>query len=157
MILYVIYYISEVSYGCGPHVLLLTVKGHVYSWGSNGYGELGHGRTSVYEGTPKLIDDLQLSGVMITHIACGGFHSLALSNSGEVIIVKTCGLVFKYCIHVYSLNYVYYIFIIILSQICDYTVQVYSWGFNNCGQLGSANTISHYRPKKIAGELGRSI
>lgn len=75
--------VASISYGSGPHILALTNDGMVYSWGSNGYGQLGSGSTAVHNSTPILIGHL-LKDVTITKIACGGFHSLALSNTGMV-------------------------------------------------------------------------
>ena len=74
--------IAHISYGNGPHVLALTTTGMVYSWGHNGYGQLGHGTTSIYSGNPALVS----SGFThkVIRIACGGFHSVALMENGEV-------------------------------------------------------------------------
>lgn len=74
--------IAHVSYGNGPHVLALASSGTVYSWGHNGYGQLGHGATSMYSGNPSLLS----SGFThkVIRIACGGFHSVALMENGEV-------------------------------------------------------------------------
>lgn len=75
--------IITIAYSSGPHILALTREGAVFAWGSNGYGQLGCGSTAVYNSSPKLIEHL-LCGITITKVACGGFHSLALSNEGEV-------------------------------------------------------------------------
>ena len=34
------------SYGSGPHVLAYTETGELYSWGHNGYCQLGNGSTN---------------------------------------------------------------------------------------------------------------
>ena len=34
------------SYGSGPHVLAYTETGDLYSWGHNGYCQLGNGTTN---------------------------------------------------------------------------------------------------------------
>lgn len=39
----------------------------------------------MYDGTPKIVNQT-LSGVTVVKIACGGFHSMALSADGEVIL-----------------------------------------------------------------------
>lgn len=38
--------IIDLAYGSGPHVLALTKTGEVYSWGHNGYCQLGNGNTN---------------------------------------------------------------------------------------------------------------
>lgn len=49
------------------------------AWGINDYGQLGNG-TTTYETTPTRV--LGLEEVSIADIAAGGWHSLALSDSG---------------------------------------------------------------------------
>ena len=75
--------ITSIAYGSDPHVLALTKDGSVYGWGANGYGQIGSGSTSVHSNSPKLINHA-LGGVTVSKIACGGFHSLALSDKGDV-------------------------------------------------------------------------
>ena len=72
-----------VQVACGmSHVLALTNDGKLYSWGSNSEGQLGLGTDVRNEIKPKLISCL--AGVPISLIACGGYHSLAISKSGAV-------------------------------------------------------------------------
>lgn len=75
--------ISSISAGNGPHVLALTRNGDIYSWGHNGYGQLGHGDTSIHTRIPGIIGST-LSGVPIGEVACGAYHSMALSKNGKV-------------------------------------------------------------------------
>lgn len=85
--------VDEVS--CGKeHVLMLNKEhGTVYSFGLGSRGQLGHGQVNP-EKTPKRIE--ALAGIRIKQVASGGWHSLALSEFGDI----------------------------------------YSWGWNECGQLG---------------------
>ncbi len=72
--------VSAIS--CGSyHSLALTESGLVFSWGSNGRGQLGigHTRNSI---KPQLINNR--SNVFIKKIRCGRFHSLLLSNDGDI-------------------------------------------------------------------------
>lgn len=80
---------------CGKeHVLLLNENhGTVYSFGLGSRGQLGHGQVDS-EKTPRRVE--ALTGIQIKQVAAGGWHSLALSEFGDV----------------------------------------YSWGWNECGQLG---------------------
>lgn len=73
-----------VQIACGmKHALALTNNGELYSWGSNSEGQLGLGVDIRYEIKPKLINTL--AGVPIAFIACGGYHSIAISKSGIII------------------------------------------------------------------------
>lgn len=73
-----------VQVACGmSHVIALTNDGKLYSWGSNSEGQLGLGTDVRNEIKPKLISSL--AGVPISFIACGGYHSLAISKSGNVM------------------------------------------------------------------------
>jgi alpha-tubulin suppressor-like RCC1 family protein len=64
------------------HSLATTGKeGEVLSFGNGMFGQLGHGR----EGNavvPRLIEALR--GVVVKHVAAGGFHSMVLTGGGEV-------------------------------------------------------------------------
>jgi RCC1 and BTB domain-containing protein len=102
--------ITQIVFGCGPHLLALTSNGAIYSWGGNGYGQLGHGKTAVHNHTPKPVNMMPL-GIAISAVSCGGYHSLALTKDGEV----------------------------------------YAWGFNSCGELGTGDVISRYSPTKVTG------
>jgi len=82
------------SLSCGKeHVLLLTVDGNVLSFGSGSRGQLGLGSLESRD-SPTVLEVLQ--PLHITMISAGGWHSVALSNTGDV----------------------------------------YSWGWNQSGQLG---------------------
>ncbi|CAL7935973.1 unnamed protein product [Xylocopa violacea] len=72
-----------VQIACGiEHALALTNNGELYSWGSNIEGQLGLGKDASYEIKPQLIS--ALVGIPIAFIACGGYHSIAISKSGAV-------------------------------------------------------------------------
>ena len=57
--------------------------GDLYSWGHNGYCQLGNGSTNQGP-TPSLVTT-NLLGKKIIEVACGSHHSMALTNDGEVI------------------------------------------------------------------------
>ena len=63
------------------HSLILTESGKVFSYGVGTEGILGHGdETTLYE--PKEINEL--SKFKIIDIKCGGFHCVAVTDSGAV-------------------------------------------------------------------------
>jgi alpha-tubulin suppressor-like RCC1 family protein len=68
---------------CGKeHVLLLDMtSGHVFSFGLGSRGQLGHSTVDA-ETAPKIIE--ALAGIHIKHVAAGGWHSLALSDIGDI-------------------------------------------------------------------------
>lgn len=83
--------VTEFVYGSGPHVIAITSQGELYSWGHNGYGQLGQG-VSITIGhgcTPERIQG-SLSGVRIVKVACGGHHTLALTQEGQVSTYNRC-------------------------------------------------------------------
>ena len=72
--------LSQVSFG-GSHMLALTRSGQVYTLGDGSLGQLGHGNLASCP-EPRLLS--QLAGRTVAQVACGGSHSLALSEHGEV-------------------------------------------------------------------------
>jgi len=100
------------AYGSGPHVLAFTESGELYSWGHNGYCQLGNGSTN--QGlTPSLIQN-SLTGKRVVSVSCGSHHSLCLTSDGDI----------------------------------------FSWGQNNCGQIGSGNTTNQSTPRKVTASFG---
>ena len=104
--------VLDFAYGSGPHVLAITELGDLYSWGHNGYSQLGHSG-STQPVLPTRVSGL--TGIQIIQICCGSHHSLSLTSDGEV----------------------------------------YAWGYNNCGQIGSGNSFveSEVVPGEYPGHL----
>lgn len=57
------------------------MKGKVYCWGSNIFGQLGNNKDGSAS-TPKLI--IPIKDIFIDQISCGENHCLALSATGEL-------------------------------------------------------------------------
>jgi alpha-tubulin suppressor-like RCC1 family protein/tRNA A-37 threonylcarbamoyl transferase component Bud32 len=77
-----------VMISCGRyHSMALTECGHVYSWGSNGCGQLGIGNT-FSSNKPKFVAvvDENKSNVFIEKISCGSEYSLLLSSDGFIYV-----------------------------------------------------------------------
>lgn len=104
--------ITDISFGSGPHVLAVTAEGEVYSWGHNGYCQLGNGSSN--QGIHPSSLSQFFSGQLVVKVACGSHHSLALTRDGEI----------------------------------------YAWGQNNCGQVGTGTTANQPTPRKISSVIG---
>ncbi|CAK8565352.1 unnamed protein product [Lathyrus sativus] len=65
----------------GQHVALVTKQGEIFSWGEESGGRLGHGVDSDVP-HPKLIDSL--SNTNIELVACGEYHTCAVTLSGDL-------------------------------------------------------------------------
>ncbi|XP_055373246.1 probable E3 ubiquitin-protein ligase HERC4 isoform X2 [Condylostylus longicornis] len=99
---------NVIQIACGKyHSLALTNNGDLYAWGGNSYGQIGNGVTSEKVTKPTLVSSL--SGLPISFIGCGGFHSFILSKSGAV----------------------------------------YGWGKNTFGQLGINDETSKNHPTQL--------
>lgn len=74
-------HVSFVS--CGKeHSLAVCPKGRVFAWGADSEGQLGIEEFKEIIFTPKKIKTL--NGVRIIQVSCGDYHSLALSEDGQV-------------------------------------------------------------------------
>ncbi|CAO2831173.1 unnamed protein product [Amaranthus hypochondriacus] len=62
--------------------MALTEEGKLWTWGANSNYELGTG-DKVGGWKPRLISSLE--DVRLVQIACGGYHSLALTEDGKVL------------------------------------------------------------------------
>ncbi|XP_075479100.1 PH, RCC1 and FYVE domains-containing protein 1-like [Primulina tabacum] len=67
---------------CGVrHAALVTRQGEVFSWGEESGGRLGHGVGKDVT-QPRLVESLSFCGVDL--VACGEFHSCAVTMGGEL-------------------------------------------------------------------------
>ncbi|TMW56352.1 hypothetical protein Poli38472_006362 [Pythium oligandrum] len=70
------------SLACGYyHTVCVADDGTVYSFGRNDYGQLGLGHKR-HTPTPSLVDTL--GRMRVVQVACGCYHTLALSDDGKV-------------------------------------------------------------------------
>ncbi|KAM0728094.1 RCC1 and BTB domain-containing protein 1 [Formica fusca] len=162
--------IKTFAYGSGPHVLALTEKGEIYSWGHNGYCELGNGTCN--QGlTPTLVNMPTLgAGLNMKHIvdvACGSHHSLVLTEDGEVYAwgQNNCGqvgsslstnqgaprqvnsnLTGKKVVHISCGQ--------TSSMVVTDNGEVYGWGYNGVGQLGIGNYVNQMTPSRVGSLIG---
>ncbi|KAJ4882465.1 Regulator of chromosome condensation (RCC1) family with FYVE zinc finger domain [Raphanus sativus] len=65
----------------GQHAVLVTKQGESFSWGEESEGRLGHGVDSNVQ-HPKLVEALSTTNIEL--VACGEYHSCAVSLSGDL-------------------------------------------------------------------------
>ncbi|XP_077246976.1 regulator of chromosome condensation (RCC1) family with FYVE zinc finger domain-containing protein [Tasmannia lanceolata] len=65
----------------GKHAALVTRQGEVFCWGEEKGGRLGH-KINMDVSCPKIVESL--TGVHVESIACGEYHTCALTLSGEL-------------------------------------------------------------------------
>jgi alpha-tubulin suppressor-like RCC1 family protein len=145
------------------HCIARNSSGKVYCWGYNFWGCLGIGSKDRGYHKPKL--NQYLNNEFVIDISCGYYHSLVLTNCGEVYAWggNRVGQIGNGCngwnsdqlipIKVNGFNNER---VVMIS--CGYwnsmalteCGHVYSWGWNKFGQLGIGNTVHSNEPKFVA-------
>ncbi len=81
-------FVSVVS--CGQyHSVALTSRGQIFTWGSNQHGQLGlDSADALPTGNQRvwLPGEVKLEGVIFVDVSAGGFHTLALTDSGQLYV-----------------------------------------------------------------------
>lgn len=72
--------VQNVALG-GNHAAIVTKQGEVYCWGQGKCGRLGQ-RIDMDISSPKIVDSL--SDIRVKKVACGEYHTCALTDSGDV-------------------------------------------------------------------------
>ena len=147
---------TAIAAGC-YHSLAVTSTGQVLAWGDNAFGQLGNGSTtrSDVPVTVKLP-----AGSKVTAIAAGGYHSLAVTSTGQVLawgdnahgqlgdgstthsdVPVTVKLRGTQVTAVAAGND--------HSLALTSTGQVLAWGDDDLGQLGDGNTTQSYVPVTV--------
>ncbi len=158
--------ITKIAVG-SSHALALTQLGNVYVWGNNNFGQLGNDKRGVNAYKPE---KLELYGEKAIQIACGSFHSYVLTNlnflygfgyngygqlADKAVIVHTGNdksipyemsknfnlEVNEKIVDIYS--GFFYGMAITSNQ------NIFSFGQNSSGQLGTRTNISISTPQKI--------
>ena len=148
------------------HSLALTSSGQVLAWGWNGYGQLGNGATT-NSSTPVAVS--LPSGTTVTAIAGGGFHSLALTSTGQVLawgdnnhgqlgngtttnssIPVAVSLPSGTTVTAIAGGFTH-------SLALTSSGQVLAWGYNFSGQLGNGTTTNSSTPVAVSLPSGTTV
>jgi len=133
---------------CGSHYTLVKNEwGEIFAWGSNSKGQLGFDTQGQIVQIPKMIKTLATKHVI--QVACGQYHSLVLTNVGELyswgcnshgqLGLGTTGSPEKMPCQIKSLQGIPIAFIACggnHSFAVSRSGAVFSWGKNSFGQLG---------------------
>jgi alpha-tubulin suppressor-like RCC1 family protein len=142
------------------HCIARNSSGKVYCWGWNIRGLLGIGSEDESYHKPKL--NQYLNNEFVVDISCSLDHSLVLTNCGEVYawgwnnwgqIGNGCNYNQWIPIKVKGFNNERVVMISCCSRHSMALTEcghVYSWGSNECGQLGIGNTVNSNEPKFVA-------
>ena len=72
-----------IDVACGlQHTVIVTSEGHVLAWGSNKYGQCGTWGQAELIRRPQFVSGL--FGHRCTSVACGGGHTLAVTDAGKI-------------------------------------------------------------------------
>ena len=155
--------VKPTQIACGEsYSMAIGSDGNLYTWGNGGFGQLGIEYT-MYESHSKSIPTkITLSNeIKPTQIACGAFHSIAIGNDGELY---TWGnnqdgqlgdgttaqrniptkIILESGVKPTQIACGYFHSIAIGDN-----KSIYTWGWNNFGQLGDGTTDNKLIPTKI--------
>ncbi|GAB6032349.1 RCC1 and BTB domain-containing protein 2 [Chamberlinius hualienensis] len=157
--------IKHFAYGTGPHVLALTNAGEVYSWGYNAYYQTGIETTS--SNISPILISANLLPKKVIEIACGSNHSLALTQDGEVFSWGSNN--YGQCGHnttqtqktprkISSIIAEKRVISVVCGENNSICIidngEVYSWGNNYSGQLGTGSNQTQTIPTNVVNLTG---
>ncbi len=144
------------------HCMARTYCGKIYSFGMNFSGHLGIGEKDNEFHKPKLVN--YLNDIKIIDMCCGGYHSLVLTNLGEVYVwgdnrYRQLGIENFENVQLVPTKVIGFNNERVLMISCGLAHSlaltecghVFSWGFNDCGQLGyQINNNERKRPEIVS-------
>ncbi len=146
------------------HTAALTRDGLIYAWGRNNEGELGDG-TTISRTTPVAVDmSGVLSGKIVTAIAVGDEHTVALTSEGKIYTWGRNtygqlgdGTVFNRTrpVAVDTSGVLSGKIVTAIAAGGDHTVasvsagDVFAWGNNSYGQLGNGTITNNSMPVAV--------
>ncbi|XP_048855817.1 probable E3 ubiquitin-protein ligase HERC6 [Brienomyrus brachyistius] len=156
-----------IQVACGKyHSLVLTKEGEMFSWGRNGYGQLGLGRAISTQAVPSRV--LSLIGVPVIQVCAGGEYSFAISLSGEIYCcgANNVGQLGLNRVDENGRFTVCAVPALRALSVCDVSCgeahsvvltkdgDVFTFGEGTHGQLGHNSTNNELRPRKVEGLEG---
>ncbi|QVK16776.1 DUF5011 domain-containing protein [Mycoplasmatota bacterium] len=168
--------ITKVSLGNNSSAI--TSEGRIYTWGYNGYGQLGDGTTTSRNTPTEITSKFNLGvGETIQELSLGCHHSSAITSEGKIftwgrnndsqlgdgtttnkstpteitsnfndVVVEKIYLPISETIQKLSLGT--YHSLAITSE-----GRIFTWGFNDYGQLGDGTTTARNTPTEITGNF----
>ena len=151
------------------HSLALINDGTLRSWGDNSNGQLGNG-TKTNSKVPVQVSGL--TGLTVTDIAAGGFHSLAVTSTGAVWswgfnsdgqLGNGTATDSSSPVQVSGIGGVYGAVSVAVaggglhSLALTNAGAVWSWGWNNYGQLGINSTTESEVPVQVEDSTGTTF
>ena len=151
------------SMGSG-HKACVTKEGNLWTWGTSEYGELGHGDFGTRQ-HPCMIQKSMVGEYAVIMVSCGLRHMLVLT---EEQVVWSCGQgrygqlghgtthdsceltqVSKQVSDESLANIVMVSCNCMYSMALDTKGQLFSWGSNDCGQLGHSDWNTRHYPTPL--------
>ena len=165
------------------HSAVLTSKGEVFTFGAGLYGQLGIGSNTKCT-TPQYVSSLQYDSIYL--IACGAFETLAVSDEQTIFVWGRNYKQYNICSKADNAQYgrqmaskAVDISHRYLPEDLPYKIQnqsisqlvcgnwhymaltttgfLYTWGCNDCGQLGHYNIIDQPQPRNVRALSRKSI
>jgi len=145
---------------CGYfHSACVTDEGHIYTWGCGGFGRLGHGERQKRV-KPKAV--AALYGRNMRAISAGYQHTAAVTADGQVytwggnvhgqlghgnltneIVPRALPMLEGQNVRMIACGAHH-------TAALTASAQVYTWGMNNCGQLGHGDKVDSSAPKLLS-------
>lgn len=150
--------ITQVALG-GWHCLALSKEGQVYAWGGNEYLQCG-----IDEGyRDVLLPTMCVPNLRVRQVACGGMHSLALTEDGQVWVWGEPWGDFSMVLERAPRPVVGVVGVASIScgafhnMALTWSGEVLTWGTNDHGQLGNGTTMYCMVPQKVQMEEGVKV
>lgn len=165
--------ISSVTLG-KMHAIAVTSENRIFTWGDNGYGQLGDETTTdKHEPTDITSQFSLIQGEVIIEVSLGSSHSSAITSEGRIFtwgsnsngklgngtsensskpidITSQFNLAVGEKVASVSLGYA-------SSLVITSEGRVFSWGYNEDGELGDGTTLSKFVPTEITNQFNLAI